>query len=148
MVNICYVKCRTKILRKGDGFMWFRSLLVVLTILTVLSKLISGLIILFLDNDLPIISQLFNAGLVVYGIWILIYYRTKPKSYLPFIILFLSEIIIFVSNLFIINFQFTNQWYDIDFSLLEYSILGTIPTMIINLLLILSYFIYFRQRAN
>lgn len=125
--------------------MWFRALLVIFTIITILSKTIAGLIILFLHNDLPIIIQVFSGGLVIYGILILIYYRSKTKSYLPFIILFLSEIIIFVANLFIINSQYTDQWYNIHFSLLEYSIIGTIPTMIINLLLILYYFIFFRR---
>lgn len=127
--------------------MSFRSLLIFLTVLTIISRTAAGLIIIFVNSDLPSVIQLFSGGLVIYGIWILIYYRFISKSCFPFIVLFSSEVLILIINLSIINYQYTDKWYKINLPMIEQAITGNLFTVIVNLLLISYYFIIFNKKV-
>lgn len=129
--------------------MSFRLLLILLTMLSVLSRTVAGLILLIWgsQNDLPVIIHLFNGVLVLYGIGLLVSDEFKTLSPFPFVILFLSEVIIFIVNLFAINYHF-DKWYDVHFPVTDQIVIGSFLDVLINLILVAYYFFFVRRKNH
>lgn len=127
--------------------MSFRSVLILLTLLNTLSRTVAELILLLWGGqfDLPIIIHLFSGVLILYGIGVLVYDDFKTLSPLPFVGLFLSKIIIYIINLFVLNHHF-DKWNDVHFSALDRIVIGDFFSALVNLILVVYYFVFVRRR--
>lgn len=115
--------------------MTFRKLIIFIIFLDIVSRSIGGLVVLLTDNQLPIIIQLFNLAIVLYGVWLFVYTKIRSFSLAPFLAFFVLEIVIFITNLFAIHFLL-DTWYTIHLNVFQFMVTGNFLDVAINVIIL------------
>lgn len=128
--------------------MSFRTLIILLTILSTLGRIVAEFIVIGSGSqaNLPITIHVFSIALIVYAITILIYDEFKRLSPLPFVILFLTESIVFIINLFLLYDQ-DGKWYGMyHMPVFDQVITGSYLSVLVNVIVVIYYFTVVRKR--